>query len=230
MARQAGEAIEVGQISTAIQAAPAQTGGQQWRSGEVQLNIRMKPKRRKKLADIATPTPEQMRSGSFELADILDKQSNGRTLAIGKAYRRRPMIETLHGQGLLSDAEYRALKHYRHHADCADRSPTKDSLASAVCPIRGGSGDGPSRTLLHAQQVRDDCERAAGSLVDILRAVVVEDLSLSDWAIRSAGGLDQCRERKGRRVCTVEPRKHALDIARLEIKIAAGRVQAELDA
>lgn len=186
-------------------------------------------KRKSKIEGIEAPTAEQMSAGQFEVSDIVDKQPNGRMLILGKAYRRKPMVDTLAEQGLFSNAEYKALKHYRHHADIADRSLVRDSLANAACAIAGG-GNGPGHAILHACRVRDDCERAAGSLADILRGVVVEDMSLAQWAIRVAGGLDQCRERKGRVVCTIEPRKRALEMARLEIKIAAGRVQAELDA
>lgn len=173
--------------------------------------------------------PNPMQAGSFALEPILEKARNGRNVEIGKHYRRVPMIDTLHAQGLFSNDEYKALKHYRHHADIADRSPLKDSLANLM-RISSGSGNGPTVTMLNAVRVRDDIERAVGSLVDILRAVVVDDVSLSQWCIARGHSAEKCRERKKGRVCAIEATEGALRIAQLEIKIAAGRVEAEIAA
>ena len=176
---------------------------------------------------IAEPTNEQRADGSFDLLDVVDKLPGGTSVSIGKAYRRRPMIDTLAEQGVFTAAEHKALKHYRHHADIADRSPTRDSLNMQRT---GGSGTGPTVEMLNAVRVRGDCERAAGSLADILRAVVVDDMSLSQWAMRRGGSVETHRVRKGKSETTVEPKSGAVKIARLEIKAAAQRVQAELDA
>lgn len=186
-----------------------------------------KAKTKSKQYDIAAPTAEQMGSGQFEVSDIVDKQANGRTLLLGKAYRRKPMIDTLTEQGLFTNAEYKALKHYRHHADMADRSILMDSLGKRVGGS-GGSGCGPTVAMLNAMRVKDDCERAAGSLVDILRAVVVYDMSLSQWAMSRNGAIEDCEIKKGQRVCRLKPRQKALAIAKLEIQMAAKRVESEL--
>lgn len=165
------------------------------------------------------PTPEQMASGNFSLDPITDRRPGGTTVVIGKAYRRKPMIDTLAAQGVISDSELKALRHYRHHADLADKSPLRDSL----CITRThGAGDGPSHNLLNAMQVTGACERAAASLADILRAVAVYDKSLSQWAIERSGGLDD----GGR----VKPKQKALAVAKLEFQMAARRVEAELAA
>lgn len=177
--------------------------------------------------DAIAPAPEV--ASAFALSDIIDKGPNGVSITIGKAYRRVPMIDTLHAQGLFSEDEYKALKHYRHHADIADRSPLKDSIANLM-RISSGSGNGPTVTLLNAVRVQDDIERAVGSLVDILRAVVVDDMSLSQWCISRGHSSEKCRERKKGRVCAIEATESALRIAQLEIKIAAGRVEAEIAA
>lgn len=170
------------------------------------------------------PTDAQMASAEFRPQQIVEK---GQVVA-GVAYCRRPMIEILYTADVLSKAEYDALKHYRHHADIADRSMVRDSLAMERF---GGSGVGPGVELVNAIQVRDDCERAAGSLIDILRAVVVYDMSLSQWAMQRSGAVEECEtDKRGRRVCRMKPRRSALNIAKLEIQIAAKRVQAELDA
>src|SRR5688572_26328395 len=66
---------------------------------------------------IASPTAEQLRHGAFAVEDITDKRRGGGSITIGKAYRRRPMIDVLFAADVLSQDEYKALRHYRHHAD-----------------------------------------------------------------------------------------------------------------
>lgn len=183
---------------------------------------------RQKPQEIIAPTAEQMGSGVFEIQDVTDKRNGGGTITIGKAYRRRPMIDVLAAAGLFSDKELKALHHYRHHADIADRSLIRDSLGKRVSA--GGNHDWPTVAKLNAVRLVADVEAAAGTLRDILRAVVVYDQSLSEWAKQAAGAVEQRRERKGRVVCTLEPRRKALEIARLEIRMAAKRVEAVLAA
>jgi hypothetical protein len=184
---------------------------------------------RRKSLEIAGPTPEQMEGGCFVLEDVTDKRDGGGTINLGKAYRRKPMIQTLAEQGLFSDAEYKALKHYRHHADLADRSLVRDSLGKQAGGS-GGSGNGPTIEMLNAVRITTDCEAAAGSLKDILRAVAVDDMSLSQWAIKRSGGIDDCATKNGQTVCRIKPRQKALAIAKLEIKMVAKRVESELSA
>lgn len=173
------------------------------------------------------PTPEQMRHCAFVEQDILDRTRDGKQRSIGKAHRRRPMIDILATQNLFTEAEHKALRHYRHHADIADRSPLRDSLAKGM-PSSGR--DGPTVIMLNAARVVRDCERAAGSLVDILRAVVVYDWSLSEWAIGRGSSREVCKPRRGKRYCWIEPHPKLLALAKQDIRIAAQRVQAELDA
>ena len=189
--------------------------------------VKAKAKRKQRVAVEAVlgPTTEQMARGAFEIEDITEKREGGSSISIGKAYRRRPMIETLGERGLFSEAELKALRHYRHHAIIAERSPLRDSLDQQRF---GGNGTGPTVELLNAQRVRDDCERAAGSLCAILRAIAVEDLSLSQWAMSLSGSLEKQRsDGKGTRL---EPKAGQLGIARMEMQMAAKRVEAELSA
>lgn len=184
----------------------------------------MRRRGRARQAEIASPPSEQMLDGAFVVQHIVDRGMNG--VSINKAYRRRPMIDTLAAQGILNADQHRALRHFRHHADMIDRSPMADSL----CLERGGSGNDFSFSALNASYVTSACESAAGSLADILRAVVIYDQSLSQWAITRHGGTDKARIRKGRIERTVEPTAAGLRNARQDIMIAAQRVQAELDA
>lgn len=181
--------------------------------------------RARKIIDIMAPPLEQMRDGAFAEQDIVDRRPGGAQVTIGRAYRRRPQIDVLAAQGLFNADELKALHHYRHHADLIERSPTRDSL----CLMRG-HGNGPTISALNAAFIVREIESAVGALVDILRAVVVDDVSLSQWAIRRAGALEIRRQRQGRIVTLLEPRQRALAIAKLEMKMAAQRVTSELAA
>ncbi len=179
------------------------------------------------LKDQPTPPNDvQLARAAFVQQDIVDKRPGGGQVIIGKAFRRKPMVEILAGQGLFSAAEFKALTHYRHHADMADRSPIRDSL----CLHRFGGSGHPTISLLNAIRIRDDCERAAANLAPILRAVILDDMSLSEWAIGQGGSIEVCRDKRGKRICVIEPRRNVLDIAKLEIRIVAQRVEAELAA
>jgi len=183
--------------------------------------------KRSKAVEIEQPPPEQQRGDAFAIEIVTDKGRGGATIRIGKAYRRRSMIDILAERGVLNPDDAKALRHYRHHAIIAERSPVRDSLARH---LPGRTGDGPGIIVLNAIRIRDDCNRAAGSLRDILRAVAIEDCSLSEWAMARAGAIENCRKRRGRLICQLEPRPKALAVAKMEIQIAASRVRAELDA
>lgn len=141
-------------------------------------------------------------------------------LRLATVWRRRPMIATLHDQDFVNDDEYRALYHYRHHADLADRSPVRDSL----CLERGGRGAGPTATLVNALQTVRRIETAAGALAPILRAVVVYDTSLAAWAMARGGTVERRRMKRGREVTALEPHGAALELARSDMREAIGRV------
>lgn len=187
----------------------------------------MASRRGKKIADIMPPTPEQMSAGQFSVEPITDRQPGGRFVTIGSAYRRRPMIDVLYAAGTFTESQHRALRHFRHHYDMIDCSPTTDSL----CIERGGGcGEGHSFSALNAAYIAGACERAAGSLADILRAVVIYDQSLSQWAMEKYGAVERRRQHRGKTISVLEPPRKALDIVRLEIRMAAKRVEAELAA
>jgi hypothetical protein len=178
---------------------------------------------RQKRIDATPPTPEQEQLGEYRLEPITERGQ-----LVGTAYRKRPMIDILHERGIFTDGQHRALKHYRHHADLADKSPIRDSLTNWM--PKASNGHGPGVELLNAVRVTQACERAAGALVDILRAVVVDDVSLSRWAMLKDGATERCRTRGALTVRTMEPSEYALKMARVEIQMAACRVQGELEA
>lgn len=177
--------------------------------------------------DCKTPVPPTAEQADhFALEPILEKNRNGRNVEIGKHWRRKRVLEALYEQRLFIVDEYKALAHYRHHADIADKSPLRDSILT-LGRISTGSGDGPTHTTLNAIRVRDDCEKAAGWRVDILRAVIVDDTSLSQWCIDQGQSVEKCRTKRG---CKIEATPKALAIARDDIQKVAKLVMAHLDA
>ena len=137
-------------------------------------------RRGRKLDEVTPPTPEQMNHARFEVQDTHDKLPGGKQIAIGKSYRRVRMLEELNAKGFFTDKQAKALANYRNYADMSDRSVMRDSLC---IPRHGGSGDGLTRTQVDAEQMTELCERAAGSLAELLRSVVVYDMRLSQWVI-----------------------------------------------
>lgn len=181
-----------------------------------------------KRIDATPPTYEQAMQCEYRLEPITERGQ-----LVGTAYRKRPMIDILHERNILDQSQYKALKHYRHHADLADKSPIRDSLTNWMPKATGGNG--PGIELLNAVRVTQDCENAAGQLADILRAVVVNDMSLSRWAMHRHGTveLEYWRsDKNGKRIKVKElrARKEALNMAHVDIVAAAHRVQAELNA
>lgn len=139
---------------------------------------RTKRKKRAANDDVLGPTPEQIARQPFALSDVLDNEGGG-TRRIGKAYRKVRMVELLERRETITADQAKALRHYRHHADMADRSPLRDSLNQQ----RGGSGCGPTIAMLNAMRVASEFEAVAGSLQGMLRAVVVDDVSLDEWTV-----------------------------------------------
>ena len=182
---------------------------------------RIKPKQVK--IDAVGPTPEQQGKSGYEL------ERETKAGQVGQAhYRRVRQVDALEAASVITAEQAKSLRHYRHHVDIADRSPTRDSLTSWM--PKGAGGDGPGIEVLNAIRITADIENAVGSLRDILRAVVVEDQSLSQWAMAQYGSIEECYQREGRTVCQLKPRRKALDIARLDFRMAAIRVDGKVRA
>jgi len=191
--------------------------------------------KRVQIEDIVPPTDEQMSGGAFSVVETYDK-TGATSRRIGSGYRRTPVIDTLSEYGIINDREHKALARYRDLASACDRSPLKDSVRKLM-RVQGGSGDHISARLINAQLETARIEREAGSLKDILRAVAVDDVSLTQWAIAQGGSVEKCRivtvkmdgQTRTKIKCRIEARAKALEIARLEIRMAAQRVISALD-
>ena len=166
--------------------------------------------------DVIRPTPEQQDKARYESALM--------------AYRRVPVIDTLAGTGIVTPRQFNGLARYRDIGIKCERSEIMDSC-QRLLHIAGGGIEGPSISTIRAMQELRWLEQELGSLLDIARAVCIEDVSLSQWAIEKGGSVMRTREKDGRKVVTwFEPRRKAHDIAKLEIRMAGERLAAAIGA
>lgn len=148
------------------------------------------------------PTPEQQAASDFKSA--------------GMAYRRTPVIDTLLAKDKITALQYTALSYYRDQASAADRSPIKSNI-----DFKARSGNQRSIGYQTPQEIETArIERDLGKLAPIVRAIAVDDLSLSQWCVSQYGGKEVLR---GRRV-SIEPSAKKLEIALLELKYGAGMI------
>jgi hypothetical protein len=181
------------------------------------------------------PTPEQMARAKYIEGDVVDRMPGGRQITIGKAYRRKRMLEALSEEGLFTDDQAKALSQYRAWADWSDISLVCDSLGRETFGRGSGGSSAPTIAMLNSRWQAQECEKAAGSLSDILRAVIVQDMSLVEWCSEKHGTRESCYRRTRadgtvRTVCEIRPLRRHLDIARLELRMAAERVRSEIEA
>jgi len=147
----------------------------------------------------------------------LERQQHNEFVSAGMARRVKPVIESLHEAGQLTQAEYDALLYYRQQAGLADKSPVR-----SCCDMSPRGGHGPGVSILSAQIETGRMERDMGQLWTLARAVAVDDWSLTRWCIEKHGG----REKGGRVVVrgSDETVKLRMGIARMELRHAAWRI------
>ncbi len=167
------------------------------------------------------PTPEQLARGEF-----------GRELQIAHKVapiKRIPVIVTLASQGKITQRQYLALNRYREIATACDRSPVKDSVGKMM-EARGGSGAGLPPSALRNDLELGWLERELGSLRAIARAIAVDDLTPSQWAMQQSGSIERTRGIIPKIVTWFEPRRKALSIAMAEIRYAGDALAAAIKA
>lgn len=157
------------------------------------------------------------------LGPTIEQTAHATYISAGMAHKRVPIIDQMLKRDQITHREHTALAHYRDQACLAESSPIKSCLDRS---IRAGNGNGPSAAVISALLETARIERELGSLLDIARAVAVEDKSLSQWCIDKYGG----RERYNGAgdfvaLVPVNEKKH-MEIARLELRLAARRIAA----
>lgn len=169
-----------------------------------------KPKRPDPI-QIETATPEQQGKGEFR--------------RIGMHYRRVPVIETLYAEHKLTSRQFNGLARYRDVAVADERSLIEDSVGKMMRGACGG-GEGPQDFSLRNAIELGRLDRALGSLADIARAIAVDDMTLSDWAMSRHGSIERVRGN----VVKLEPSKKAFNEGWMYIRMAGERLAAEIGA
>jgi hypothetical protein len=172
------------------------------------------------------PTPELMARGEFRQGGVWATGANERS---GLAYRRVPVIDTLFNANQLTASEYDALTYYRDQALRAEDDTAEDGTLAPARIMGGGGGAPGSRIpakLVFTPAIAETgrIERELGALLDIARAIAVDDLSLTQWCISKHGGRERY-DGKGKFVAVVPiNEKRHVEMARLELKMAARRI------
>lgn len=133
---------------------------------------------------IMQPTVEQMRVGTYEQAAIMHVD----TARASRAYRLKPVIDTMLDTDQITQKEYDMLAYYAHQAALADKSPVR-----SCCDMTPRSTNGPGATILSAMLETGRIERDldAHDLLDLTRAVVVANWTLTRWCIEQYGGRER---------------------------------------
>ena len=164
-----------------------------------------------------------------------ERQTHNHFVSAGMAFRCTPVIDTLRAAGKLSDAHWSALTYYRDQAHRAeDDCAQEGTLAPAKIMGGGGStitgGHIPAK-LRHTPAIAETgrIERELGVLLDIARAVAVDDMTLTKWCIEQHGGRER-RDEDGVFVAMVpidtrrEGQPTVIERALMELRFAAGRI------
>lgn len=173
---------------------------------------KVKRKKRVDAVQIETPTPEQIGGGEFK--------------RIGMHYRRVPVIDSLFDAGKLNHAQYAALAFYRNQAIQAEDDYARSSTLDAERVNGGGGSFGSGLPLVWTAAIAETgrIERDLGSLLDIARAIAVNDMTIAQWCIAKHGGRERY-DSKGRFVAMVPAcGQEKINIALMELKFAAGRI------
>lgn len=187
------------------------------------MGKRTRAKRKVATDDYLEPTPEQFATGEFVQGGNLATAANDRG---GLAYRRVPVIVTLADTGKLTKRQFDGLSRYREVAVAADRSELRSCIDFSV---RGG-GEGLPHFGVRLNIELGRLERDLGALVFIARAVAVDDVTLSQWAIKQSGSIQRSRTSGQKVVTWFEPRRAAAKIALVDIRMAGERLAAAIGA
>lgn len=135
------------------------------------------------------PTPEQAARVVYNRGAVRDEA--GRLLAM--AYRREPLFETMAKKGTIAPDELQALRYYRSVFDRSERSATKSCLNIGQGGMRGPADDIANATssMIDAKRRLRICEAVLGPNLHTLRAIALEDRSISEVAIERFGSRQQ---------------------------------------
>lgn len=163
-------------------------------------------KRKPKTDGRIEPTAEAMAHGDF--------------ISAGMAYKRIPVIETMHKRKQITEAEFAALGYYRDQAGLSEKSPVRSCLNREASGGSGRVSVAVKSAILETARI----ERELGSLRAIARAVAVDDTSLSDWCISQNGGRERYNGNGDFIAVVPIAESRVMKTALLDLKMAARRI------
>lgn len=176
----------------------------------------MRRPKRKRAAQpaLVSPTPE--------------REAHNNTVREGRAVRVVPVIETLLATHKLTAAEFNALNYYRDQASRAEDDWAQESTLAPSRIMGGGGGSFGGKipiALMATPAMLETAriERDLGSLLPIARAIAVDDWTLTRWCIEQHGGRERY-DGKGAFVAMVPRGRDSVEMARLELRMAARRI------
>lgn len=160
-----------------------------------------------------------------------ERGKRNKIVSAGMARKVVPVIDTLWDAGKLTEAEYSALAYYRDQASRAEDDVCQSGPLDPEKIMGGGSGGNRAGGFLPATLAWSPAiaetgriERELGSLLDIARAIAVDDVSLSQWCIAKHGGRERY-DGRGRFIALVPiNEKRHMELARMELRMAARRI------
>jgi hypothetical protein len=153
-----------------------------------------------------------------------ERMGDHETIAHYRAIRIVPVIDTLLKKGKINYSEHEALERYCALRAQSDRSPIMDSI-TRLGHISGASGDGPTLRRLCTTDTVDYMRRELGSLLPLIDAIAYESISLTEWLTRQGKTRIKCDTKRGEKKCAPYADKKYLDIALMELKLGARRIQ-----
>lgn len=154
--------------------------------------------------EIVPPTPERAAHGPSRRAGLATRFDNP--------------IDRLHEQGHLTQEQFDTFKVYAEQAALAEKSTMRDSCDFSV---RGSGGGEPSAAIVSARIQTALMENRAGPHADLVRKVVRDGQSLTQYCIEKHGGYEKY-DKRGRFVAMVPRGKgRVLEEARKYLRIAA---------
>ena len=175
-------------------------------------------KQRRTIATIGMDaTPERLAKSDSVLVGAIGETFRARN---AKARWMVPPIDALRNAGKLTDERHAMLAWYAEQVAIGERSPIRDSLNQE----RYGGDAEPSAAIVSALMNVGRIERDLGSLLDIARAVAVDEWTVCRWCIEKHGGRPRYND-KGQFVCMVpNAERKVTAIALMELNMAADRI------
>lgn len=150
------------------------------------------PARQRDVIDVRAPayapTPEQQRHARYVEQDVVETKPGGKSITIGKAFRREAKFEKIRGLG---DEQLKALRYYRAVFDQSEASEVKSAL-----DVRPRSNGGMaaqevwSERQAGARLMLKTLEADIGAVVHTLRRVALLDATFSEVAIHRYGSRE----------------------------------------